>query len=73
VGAQLGLRAGSRVLEPGCGPGLYAERLARRGIEVLGIADREPSGGAADITMVRRDLADGGRFCLGGTHPCCRQ
>ncbi|KRE50922.1 hypothetical protein ASG92_26220 [Arthrobacter sp. Soil736] len=56
----LGLRADSCVLEPGCGPGLYAERLARRGIEVLGIAHREPSGGAADIALVRRDLADGG-------------
>lgn len=43
------------MLEPGSGPGLYTERLARRGIEVLGIADREPSGGAADIAMVRRD------------------
>lgn len=33
----LGLAAGSRVLDLGCGPGLYAERLARQGIEVLGI------------------------------------
>jgi SAM-dependent methyltransferase len=29
--------AGSRVLDLGCGPGLYAERLARRGAAVIGI------------------------------------
>lgn len=33
----LGLHAGSRVLDLGCGPGLYAARLARHGVEVLGI------------------------------------
>lgn len=33
----LNLTAGSRVLDLGCGPGLYAHRLAGRGIEVLGI------------------------------------
>ncbi len=33
----LGLTKRSRVLDLGCGPGLYAERLARRGINVLGI------------------------------------
>jgi ubiquinone/menaquinone biosynthesis C-methylase UbiE len=34
---QLGLRPGQRVLDLGCGPGLYCERLARRGLEVVGI------------------------------------
>lgn len=33
----LDLRHGSRVLDLGCGPGLYAERLARRGCAVLGV------------------------------------
>lgn len=33
----LGLHSGSRVVDLGCGPGLYAERLAHRGIGVLGI------------------------------------
>ena len=33
----LGLRPGHRVLDLGCGPGLYACRLARRGIHVTGI------------------------------------
>ena len=33
----LGLQPGSRVLDLGCGPGLYANRLAGRGIEVLGV------------------------------------
>ncbi|WP_066583197.1 SAM-dependent methyltransferase [Cellulomonas timonensis] len=31
------LRRGSRVLDLGCGPGLYACRLARQGIEVTGL------------------------------------
>lgn len=34
---ELGLRAGDRVLDLGCGPGLYAAALAREGIEVLGV------------------------------------
>ncbi|MDO5533524.1 MAG: class I SAM-dependent methyltransferase [Propionibacteriaceae bacterium] len=33
----LALGPGSRVLDLGCGPGLYAERLARRGATVLGV------------------------------------
>ena len=33
----LGLGPGSRVLDLGCGPGLYAVRLARRGVRVLGV------------------------------------
>ena len=33
----LDLRPGSRVLDLGCGPGLYATKLARRGIEVVGM------------------------------------
>ncbi len=34
---MLGLGPGSRVLDLGCGPGLYAVRLARRGVRVLGV------------------------------------
>ncbi|HEX5335834.1 MAG TPA: class I SAM-dependent methyltransferase [Propionicimonas sp.] len=33
----LGLDAGSRLLDLGCGPGLYANRLAARGVQVLGV------------------------------------
>ncbi len=33
----LGLQAGHRVLDLGCGPGVYAHRLARRGVSVLGL------------------------------------
>ena len=33
----LGLAAGQRVLDVGCGPGRHALALARRGIEVLGV------------------------------------
>jgi SAM-dependent methyltransferase len=33
----LGLSPGDRLLDLGCGPGLYAERVARRGVRVLGV------------------------------------
>lgn len=35
--AELGLAAGSRVLDLGCGPGLYALHLARRGVGTHGV------------------------------------
>jgi len=35
--SHFGLVPGSRVADFGCGPGLYAQRLARRGADVLGI------------------------------------
>jgi SAM-dependent methyltransferase len=34
---RLGLGPGSRLLDLGCGPGLYANRIAARGIEVVGV------------------------------------
>ncbi len=34
---QLGLRPGDRVLDLGCGPGLYCTRLAQRGLGVTGV------------------------------------
>ena len=34
---QLGLHAGTRVLDVGCGPGRHAHALAQRGIEVVGV------------------------------------
>jgi len=33
----LGLKDGDRVLDLGCGPGLYSTRLARRGLQVTGV------------------------------------
>lgn len=33
----LQIEPGQRVLDLGCGPGLYCERLARRGLEVVGV------------------------------------
>ena len=35
--ASLGLQAGDSVLDLGCGPGLYAARLAERGLRVTGV------------------------------------
>jgi len=37
LAGQLELRAGDSVLDLGCGPGLYASRLARRGLRVTGV------------------------------------
>lgn len=35
--ASIGLKAGDSVLDLGCGPGLYAARLAERGLHVTGV------------------------------------
>lgn len=37
IAAQFGIGAGARVADFGCGPGLYAARLAKRGAQVTGI------------------------------------
>ncbi|MDP2871486.1 MAG: class I SAM-dependent methyltransferase [Bacillota bacterium] len=37
IASTLGLRAGQPVIDLGCGPGLYAARLARRGLRVTGV------------------------------------
>ena len=37
LASALDLTEGSRLLDLGCGPGLYAERFARCGVRVLGI------------------------------------
>jgi SAM-dependent methyltransferase len=47
----LGLEAGERVLDVGCGPGRHALALARRGIEVLGVDLSE------DFVTLARDAA----------------
>jgi SAM-dependent methyltransferase len=46
----LGLEAGMRVLDVGCGPGRHAYALARQGIEVVGV----------DISQAFVDLANAG-------------
>jgi SAM-dependent methyltransferase len=51
--ARLGLRAGMRVLDAGCGPGRHALALARRGIEVVGV-DLSPQ-----FVELARAAADG--------------
>jgi len=37
------IKPGDRVLDMGCGPGLYAERLAAAGVRVVGIDQSESS------------------------------
>ncbi len=56
VGA-LGLRAGGRVLDVGCGPGRHAHELARRGIVVHGIDISD-----AFVELARRDAPAGATF-----------
>jgi SAM-dependent methyltransferase len=56
VGA-LGLTAGSRVLDVGCGPGRHAHELARRGIVVHGIDIA-----ATFVDLARRDAPAGATF-----------
>lgn len=58
--ALLGDVAGRRVLDLGCGPGLYAEELVRRGAEVHGL-DASPTLVArarARVPSARFDVAD---------------
>ncbi len=72
----LGLEAGMRVLDVGCGPGRHALALARRGIEVVGVdiserfvevalevADREGLAGTAAFERAdARAMVDDPRF-----------
>jgi SAM-dependent methyltransferase len=53
--AALGLSAGMRVLDVGCGPGRHALALARRGYDVVGV-DRS----AEFVALARAAAGDGG-------------
>lgn len=62
---RLGLEAGRRVLDIGCGPGRHALALARRGIEVVGVDRSEEfvtlareSAGGLPATFEMRDVRD---------------
>jgi len=59
------LRGPSRVLDLGCGPGLYAERLARRGHRVTGI---DFSAGSVDHARASADKAGLGVDYRGGNY-----
>jgi SAM-dependent methyltransferase len=71
----LGLEAGMRVLDVGCGPGRHSLSLARRGFEVVGVdhseefvglarraASEQELGGASFECADVRDLAHSGEF-----------
>lgn len=53
----LDLAPGARVLDLGCGPGLYCERLAARGLDVTGVDFSESSLAYARATAAQRGLA----------------
>lgn len=61
---RLGLRAGARVLDVGCGPGRHAHELARRGFVVHGIdisqrfVDLARRDAPPDATFARLDARD---------------
>ena len=50
------LKPGMKVLDLGCGPGLYAERLSRAGVEVVGIDISENSIGYARRNALKAGL-----------------
>lgn len=56
----LGLKAGSRVLDVGCGPGRHAHEFARRGIEVVGV-----DVSARFVEIARRKAPPGASFMQG--------
>src|SRR5919106_857818 len=61
---ELGLVAGMRVLDVGCGPGRHAHALARRGIDVVGVdvssrfIDLATAGAPPGATFVHVDARD---------------
>ena len=51
------LRAGSRVVDLGCGPGLYCRQLSERGIRVTGVEQSENSLQYAKVICAGREVA----------------
>jgi SAM-dependent methyltransferase len=60
------LKPGMKVLDLGCGPGLYAERLYRSGVEVVGLDMSERS-----IEYAKKNIAETGwSLTTSIAHPC---
>lgn len=55
--SHFGIGAGTRIVDFGCGPGLYANRLAGKGAAVLGVDFSESSVRFARDTAARQGLA----------------
>lgn len=54
--STLGLKPGDSVIDLGCGPGLYAERLARAGLRVVGVDYSRRSIGYARESAAKQGL-----------------
>jgi SAM-dependent methyltransferase len=57
---ELGLEAGMRLLDVGCGPGRHAHALARRGVEVVGVDISERF-----VALARKEAPPGATFVRG--------
>lgn len=57
IAGSFGLRPGDRILDLGCGPGLYAERLAQAGFHVTGVDFSQNSIDYATAQAQQKQLA----------------
>ena len=57
ITGSLGLRSGDRILDLGCGPGLYAERLAQAGFQVIGVDFSQNSIDYAAAQALQKQIA----------------
>jgi SAM-dependent methyltransferase len=67
IATSVGLRPGDCILDLGCGPGLYAERLARAGFQVTGV---DFSQNSIDYAIKQAALARAGQKNLPVQYRC---